>query len=94
MKMGYDDVVGAFSAFLINVVISGMYVALVLTTKYISSFSNTVAWGKMFGTGLVGVFAFIHWPENYLLLSLGVIIFLLDAIYVRLLLMRKKELTK
>lgn len=93
MKMGYDDVVGAFSAFIINVVISGMYISIVLTTNYLSNFTKTVAWAKMFGTGLVGVFAFMHWSENYLLLTLGIVIFTLDAFYLYLLYSRKSQIT-
>lgn len=89
MRMGYDDVVGAFSAFIINLVISSMYISIILTTKQPKMFSKTVAWAKMFGTGLVGVFAFVHWPNNYLLLSMGIIIFLMDSFYTYLLSQRQ-----
>lgn len=90
MKMGIDDVVGAFSAFIINLVISAMYISIILTTPFYKMFSKTVAWAKMFGTGLVGVFAFMHWPQNYLLLTMGIIIFMMDAFYTYLLYQKQK----
>lgn len=93
MYLKYDDVVGALSAFVINIVISVLYnyVILNVDSKYLNNFSYTVAWTKMFGTAFVGVFAAIHWQGNYLLVSLGVIIFILDLCYTLLLYKKRRK---
>ena len=88
----YDDPIGALSAFVINIIISILYIPMVLRSKDLLGISYLAAWSKMLGTALVAVFAYIHWPNNHMLLSLGAVIFILDASYICIYRYKKKQL--
>jgi len=86
---GYDLPLGSNSAYICNVVDSGLYLALLLTLDDISQFSTGVAWTKMLGTALVTVFVFLKYPDSRFAQTLGVFVFLLDSVYIVMLRQRK-----
>jgi len=78
---GYDTPIGANSAYIAQVMISILYLLLILRhRKYVWS-SATIAWLRSLGTGLISVFMFIHYPENYMLLLLCLLSAVIDAVY-------------
>ncbi len=81
VKMGYDTVTGATTGYILNVVMSALYIVLFLGLPR-DNFSYLVAWGKFLGTALISVFCFMVWPDRAFLLTLCVVTFLLDLFYV------------
>ena len=89
---GYDMSMGATSAYIINVMMSAVYIVLIVKHPEIRRFSFTVAWTKGLGTALISVFMFIAPMTRYgapdvpvdrtFLLVLCVITFVLDVIFV------------
>jgi len=84
VKQGADNPIGATSAYVINILISSLYIFLFLRTESKNLFSFTTAWTKCVGTGLISVMCALVWPENMFLLSMCVICFLLDVFYIYL----------
>jgi cyanate permease len=83
----YDDHVGLFSAFIINIGISSLYLLLMLR-RPIRLFSLIVAFCKMTGTFLIGIFGMIHWPENHFLASMVILTFTIDLSFFIILIYR------
>ena len=89
---GYDMSMGATSAYIINVMMSAVYIVLVVKHPEIRRFSFTVAWTKALGTALISVFMFIAPMTRYgvpdvpaergFLLTLCVLTFILDVVFV------------
>ena len=88
---GYDLPLGSNSAYLCNLVDSGLYIQLLVATDDISTFSTPVAWTKMLGTALVTVFVFLKYPDNSFVQTVGVIVFILDVAYIEMLRRRRVE---
>src|SRR5207249_6500287 len=86
---GMDVVVGARSAFPLNLLISFLYIPLFLRKKSSQPFSYVVAWTKMCSTTLNVTFLFLRYPNDAFLLTVGPMIWILDGIYVGLHLDRK-----
>lgn len=84
VKQGYDNPIGATSAYVINILISSLYVFLFLRTENKSVFSFTTAWTKCVGTGLISLMCILVWPQNLFLICMCVICFLLDVFYIYL----------
>lgn len=76
---------GVGSALLINVVMSGLYVQqLLLNPQYRGKgFSYTVAWLKMLGTAFITAASWLLHQHTFLL-TLGVLSFALDILYIHL----------
>lgn len=91
---GFDTTIGANSAYIAQLFISGLYVILILQQKDISGFSMWVAYLRTIGTGLNTVFMLIHYPQNHFLHAMGIIAFILDAIYITLFTLRRKNRIK
>ena len=72
---------GAYSGYVINVLMSALYILLILRTDNIKAFSMPSAWFKGIGTILISVFCFMHFDDAFLLI-LCVITGVLDAIYI------------
>ena len=89
---GYELVIGAISAYTVNVFISGCYISLILRIDSLKGFSLAVAWLKMIGTGLNTIFMIIHFPTNSYLHFMGILVFILDIIYIYLFVKKRKEL--
>lgn len=87
-----DTPIGANSAFLLNLTISGLYVMLVVGGKKDLILSWPVAWLKMIGTGMNTVFMNIHpeYAENYFLRYLSILTTVVDCIYIYLLWRRRR----
>jgi hypothetical protein len=83
-QVGYDLPLGSNSAYVINVVMSVLYLQLVLTVPDSKVLSLPVAWLKRLGTLMVTVFCFLTY-DNPFTLTLGVICAILDGHYVVLL---------
>jgi hypothetical protein len=80
---GYDTPYGAISGYILNVMMSALYVVLIVKkADDIRYFSGVVAWSKMLGTALLSVFNFIVRPEDYLLMTLYTVTFVLDVLYI------------
>lgn len=78
---GYDTGYGANSGYILNVMMSALYIDLVLRHD-VRKFSAVVAWSKGLGTALLSVFNFMVKPDMPFLLTLCVITGILDAIYI------------
>jgi hypothetical protein len=87
---GYDLPLGSNSAYLINVVMSVLYIGLVLRVRDVSVFSTDLGWLKGLGTGMVTGFVFLAYPENTFVQTLGVLTALLDATYLVVLRARRR----
>jgi hypothetical protein len=86
---GYDLPLGSNSAYVINVVMSVLYIGLVLRAGDVSVFSSDIGWLKGLGTGMVTGFVFLAYPENTFVQTLGVLTALLDGVYLYLLRLRR-----
>lgn len=72
---------GAYSGFILNVLISGLYITQFLRLDNKTLFSLPVAWSKGVGTLLISVFCFLHFTD-WFLLSLCIVNAILDAVYI------------
>jgi predicted neutral ceramidase superfamily lipid hydrolase len=84
IKQGFDNPIGAHSAYIINILISLLYILLFLRLEDKSVLSFTAGWARGLGTGLISVMCFLKWPDNYWLITLCAICLLLDIFYVSL----------
>jgi hypothetical protein len=81
---GYDTGYGAISGYVLNTMMSALYVVLILRHGHLQEFSLVVAWSKMLGTALLTVFNFIVQPGNPYLLLLCLLTLALDLLYIGL----------
>jgi hypothetical protein len=82
-KNGYDTPYGGISGYILNVMMSFLYLILLAQEQSdIADFSAVVGWSKMLGTGLLSVFNAILVPENEFLMTLCAVTFILDMTYV------------
>jgi hypothetical protein len=88
-REGYDLPLGSNSAYLDNILVSGLYLWFGLT-RDTADLSLTVSWSKMLGTGMVSVFVFWLYPDNSFIRVLAVITAVLDLSYFLLLLWRRR----
>jgi hypothetical protein len=87
---GYDLPLGSNSAYVVNVVMSVLYIGLVLRMRDVSAFSPGIGWLKGLGTGMVTVFVFLAYPDNAFVQTLGILTALLDATYLVVLHQRQR----
>jgi hypothetical protein len=90
-KGGYDTSIGANSAFSLNLVISGLYILLFFKVINKDPLSYFVAWLKMIATTTNTVFLFLHYPENHFVQTVGVLMFILDNVYIVLLIQSRRQ---
>jgi len=81
---GYDTGYGAISGYILNTMMSALYVVIILRHGQLYDFSLVVAWSKMLGTALLTVFNFIVQPHNPYLLLLCLLTLALDLLYIGL----------
>ena len=81
---GLDAVVGARSAFPLNLLISFLYIPLFLRKKGEQPFSYLVSWLKAISTTFNVTFLFMHYPNDVFLLSVGPMIWICDVFYIGL----------
>ena len=82
---GYDDVLGATSAYILQVIISTQYITLFLRVRDRSLFSVTGTWARRLGTAIITVGMFMIYPENRFLQFTGVVCVILDTVFISLL---------
>jgi hypothetical protein len=87
---GYDLPLGSNSAYVVNVVMSILYLGLILRMRDTALFSIDIGLLKGIGTGMVTVFVFLAYPENRFVQTLGVITALLDTGYLVVLRQRQR----
>ncbi|MFL5729927.1 MAG: hypothetical protein ACJ75J_10610 [Cytophagaceae bacterium] len=90
---GFDTPIGANSAYVINILISSLYIFLFLRLEDKSVLSFTTAWTKWIGTGLISIMCALRWPENHWLISMCIACFLMDLFYMYLFLQYRKQRT-
>lgn len=86
----FDNPIGANSAYVLNSMISSLYIFMFLRLEDKSVLSFTTAWTKWIGTGLISVMCILRWPENHWLISMCVACFLMDIFYMYIFLQYKK----
>jgi hypothetical protein len=89
IKQGFDTPIGANSGYILNLIISFLYIPLYLRNSQFH-FSKIVGLSRSLGTALITVSMFLIYPENYFVQVLGVSCFLLDACFCYLLFSNKK----
>ena len=89
-RQGYDLPLGSNSAYLVNLVMSILYILLVLNLRDSKLLSIPIGWLKGLGTGMVTVFVFLAYPENLFVQVISIIVAVLDAIYMVLLYRRQR----
>ena len=80
---------GGYTGFLVNLFNSALFISLIVRKNDIKLFSEWNAWLKFIGTGLVTVFAFMKFTDPFLL-SMGVVVAVLDIIYITIYYQLKK----
>ncbi|HVE61752.1 MAG TPA: hypothetical protein VNA26_08030 [Chitinophagaceae bacterium] len=78
----YGDPIGAISAYLVNAHMSALYILLILKFPKEKALSISTAWHKMLGTALTSVFCFWAFPNATFMLTMTVITFILDMVYI------------
>jgi hypothetical protein len=81
---GYDTGYGAISGYILNTMMSALYVVIILRHGELYEFSLLVGWSKMLGTALLTVFNFIVQSGNPYLLLLCLLTLVLDLLYIGL----------
>ena len=81
VTMGYDLPLGSNTAYIIQVVMSVQCILLILRMPDVSHFSYAVGALRGLGTGMVTVFVFMQYSENYFVQTMGVISAILDTGY-------------
>jgi hypothetical protein len=93
VKMGYDTGVGATSGYILNVMMSFLYITLLLNQP-VQYFSTLVAWSKMLGTGILTLWNMMLPVTNPFVITLGIATFVLDVTYIALVHRRKAAAEK
>lgn len=78
---GYDEPIGAVSAYLAQLLISILYVGLLLRQEDPAKFSLWAAWLRTIGTGMNTVFMNIHYPDNDFLRFISIVSAPIDLTY-------------
>jgi hypothetical protein len=92
VKQGFDVGSTIQSAYICQLPISFLYIPLMLRQKSLVGWSMWAAWTRTLGTGVIGVFAFMRYPDLPFLLSMAVISTVVDFIYIYLFAQRRKAL--
>jgi hypothetical protein len=82
VKQGMDSPYGGISGYILNVMMSALYIVLLVQQNDLRDFSYLVAWSKMLGTGILSVFNAILVPQNGFLMTLCAVTFILDMVYI------------
>jgi hypothetical protein len=85
-----DLPLGSTSAYLINLLESGIYLWFGLKVLNPRSMSLVVAWSKGLGTAFVTVFVFLRYPDHSFVKTLAVLVGIIDAVYIVLLHARRR----
>ncbi len=80
------------SAYICQLPISFLYIPLMLRQHSLVGWSLWTAWTRTLGTGLIGVFAFMRYPDQPFLLAMAVISTAVDFLYICLFTTRRRAL--
>ncbi|HSZ24638.1 MAG TPA: hypothetical protein VK766_02915 [Cytophagaceae bacterium] len=94
IQEGMDNPIGANSAYIINLLISSLYLFMFLRLEDKSVLSFTAAWTKWAGTGFISLMCILRWPENRWLITMCIACFLMDLFYMYLFIQYKRQLAK
>ena len=72
------------SAYLCQLPISFLYIPLMLRQTNLDGYSMWAAWTRTLGTAVIGVFAFMRYPDHPFLLTRAVVCSVVDFIYIAL----------
>ncbi len=72
---------GAYSGYILNVMMSALYIPLLLRMRSVGKFSRLAAWCKGVGTLLISIFCVLKFQDPFLI-SMCVVTTFLDAIYI------------
>jgi hypothetical protein len=78
---GHDTLIGANSAYIAQLLVSGPCLLLLLRNPGLQGLSFNVAWLRSFGTGANTVFMYLHYPANHFVQAMATVAFILDMIY-------------
>jgi paspaline synthase len=92
VKQGFDVGSTIQSAYICQLPISFLYITLVLKQRSLEGWSMWAAWSRTIGTGLIGIFAFLRYPDHPFLLTMAVICTGVDFVYIYTFAQRRKEL--
>ena len=90
IKQGLDNPIGVTSAYVINVLISLLYITQFLRLKDKFNLSFTAAWTKGLGTGLISIMSALRWPDNIWVITMASLCFLMDCYYTYIIYQYKK----
>lgn len=79
---------GVYSGYIINVMMSALYIPMLLRLGSSQQFSRWAGWLKGVGTLLISVFCLLKYNDNFLL-SMCAVTALLDAVYIYLVMRNK-----
>ncbi len=83
--MGIDRGYGALSGYILNLMMSTLFITQILKpTSDPKHFTLLVAYGKMFGTAFATLFNIMAQLDNTLLLAAGIVVFILDWVFIAL----------
>jgi hypothetical protein len=78
---GHDTRIGANSAYIAQLIISGPCLILLLKRAGLEGFSFHVAWLRGFGTAANTVFMYLHYPADHFVQAMATISFVLDLAF-------------
>jgi hypothetical protein len=81
IKDGYDNAIGANSAYAIQLLISASCLGMMLRAPLEKGISYLGAWSRMLGSLFCGIMCVMHWPANHWLLVMLVLYLLIDIFY-------------
>jgi hypothetical protein len=81
IKDGYDNSIGANSAYAIQLLISASCLGMMLRAPFEKGISYIAAWSRTLGSLFCGIMCIIHWPENHWILSMVIIYMIIDIFY-------------
>lgn len=81
IKDGFDNPIGANSAYAIQLVISITCLIMLLNNLKETGISYWAAWSRMLGSLFCGIMCIMHWKENHWILSMVIVYMIIDIYY-------------
>lgn len=81
IKGGFDNSIGANSAYAIQLLISASCLGMLLRAPFEKGISYIAAWSRTLGSLFCGLMCILHWPENKWILSMVIVYMLIDIFY-------------
>lgn len=81
IKDGYDNSIGANSAYAIQLLISASCLGMMLRSPLEKGISYIASWSRMLGSLFCGIMCIIHWPSNHWILIMVILFMVIDIFY-------------